>query len=654
MRMNKKILLSMLMVIISTLTSFGKSDDDPIINLETFEIVVLPADTTQGEPNVIRVEKGSELNINWIINPKLGYELDHWVSKKGLTLDSIVDNDTIIVYYKEIPRYTITVISSDTTMGTVGTIHDSDEYLNEEKVYLEHYAKEGYKFCCWYSLIDSTKFDERFWAYRNDTIVGKFIAASDSCPMVYEPKQKLYEIVILSADTTQGEAYSLMSGGPVMEGLPIKKVAKPKSGYVFSHWASVNGLSVETVSGNDTIYAYFKKAETHYITVISEDTTKGIVDGSDEYIVGTNLEFLKFLTTPKRGYEFDHMESVKGHLEVVEDDTIYIYFKELPLYNITIISEDSTKGIVSGSGEYYEGENINFNVDTVQSGLYFEKFISVNKVTRSYLDQNNITQWYVYGNDTLIAHFAQDTTNVYVRLNRVDCINFYGNIIKDRHFWSQKGDTIFVTHKNNGQKEIYIDKATLKLLKADTLLVEVRSNDGYISDSIYTITSDFPETNNNNFEKDMLEINLYKFKDTIDVEEAEGDSFNVYISSSYSPNHAPSFVWEGNGRYAKGDTVFVPNYEFYYQPEDDTYYTLGNSEYYTFVVKNDINITFLQDYPIGVDQVVSEEKTDVDPFVNVYTINGHLVKQHVKESEALDGLNKGLYIVGRKKVFVRR
>lgn len=651
MRMSKKLVLSMLFVYLSTLLSFGKTDDDPIINLETFEIVVLPADTAMGEPNVVHPYKGSDLNIYHIAKPKTGYDVDHWVSKKGLTLDSIADNDTIIVYYKEIPRYTITVISSDTTMGTVGTIHGGDEYLNEEKVYLEHYAKEGYKFCCWYSLIDSTKFDERFWAYRNDTIVGKFIDASDTCP-VYEPKQKLYEIVILSADTTQGEAYSLMSSGPVMEGLSIKKVAKPKSGYVFSHWVSVNGLSVETVSGNDTIYAYFKKAETHYITVISEDTTKGIVDGSDEYIVGTNLEFLKFLTTPKRGYEFDHMESVKGHLEVVEDDTIYIYFKELPLYNITIISEDSTKGIVSGSGEYYEGENINFNVDTVQSGLYFEKFISVNKVTRSYLDQNNMTQWYVHGNDTLIAHFAQDTTKVKVFLNRLNYINFYGNIISDRHYQAQEGDSIFVTNKTNGKTDIYINNATLKLLKADTLLVEVRSNDGYISDSIYTITSVFPETNNNNFEKDMLEINLYKFKDTIDVEEAEGDSFNVYISSSYSPNHAPSFVWEGNGRYAKGDTVFVPNYEFYYQPEDDTYYTLGNSEYYTFVVKNDINITFLQEYPIGVDQVVAEKESD--PFVNVYTINGYLLKQHVKESEAIEGLNRGLYIVGRKKVFVNK
>ncbi len=651
MRMSKKLVLSMLFVYLSTLLSFGKTDDDPIINLETFEIVVLPADTAMGEPNVVHPYKGSDLNIYHIAKPKTGYDIDYWVSKKGLTLDSIADNDTIIVYFKVIPQYSITVISSDTTMGTV-TVYSDDIYFEDEKVSLEHNAKEGYKFCCWYSIIDSTKFDDYFSAYRNDTIVGKFIAASDSCPMVYEPNYKLYDIVVLSADTTQGEAYRQMGTGPVLEGLPIRKEARPNPGYVFSHWYSVNGLSVDTVSGNDTIYAYFKKIETHYITVISEDTTKGIVDGSDEYIVGTNLEFLKFLTTPKRGYEFDHMESVKGHLEVVEDDSIYIYFKELPLYNITIISEDSTKGIVSGSGEYYEGENINFNVDTVQSGLYFEKFISVNKVTRSYLDQNNMTQWYVHGNDTLIAHFAQDTTNVYVRLDRVDCINFYGNIIKDRHFWSQKGDTIFVTHKNNGQKEIYIDKATLKLLKTDTLLVEVRSNDGYISDSIYTITSDFPETNNNNFEKDMLEINLYKFKDTIDVEEAEGDSFNVYISSSYSPNHAPSFVWEGNGRYAKGDTVFVPNYEFYYQPEEDTYYTLGNSEYYTFVVKNDINIVLLQDYPIGVDQVAAEKESD--PFVNVYTINGYLLKQHVKESEAIEGLNRGLYIVGRKKVFVNK
>ncbi len=589
MRMNKKILLSMLMVIISTLTSFGKSDDDPIINLETFEIVVLPADTTQGEPNVIRVEKGSELNINWIINPKLGYELDHWVSKKGLTLDSIADNDTIIVYYKEIPRYTITVISSDTTMGTVGTIHGGDEYLNEEKVYLEHYAKEGYKFCCWYSLIDSTKFDERFWAYRNDTIVGKFIATSDSCPMVYEPNYKLCQIVVLSADTTQGDVICnnpYFKTGDALEILPI-----PNYGFVFDHLYSVNGLPTDTVVGNDTIYAYFK---------------------------------------------------------------------ELPKYNLTFISEDTTKGIVyGGNGLWYEGKIMekDWRFYPHDPALIYA---SKNGYHFSYWETNmgnlkDIWDYYLTADDTITLHFEKDTVPMGyldLRIERIDTLDLYGNLLFwDSYQTSEIKDSATVT--NLTTKETFcsdiVSLSNYVFAYGDTLLVSVKSNDDFKNDSVYTVVYD---DSSRHYIYKVIE--LTRPMQIVKLEEAEGDSFNVYISSSYSPNHAPSFVWEGNGRYAKGDTVFVPNYEFYYQPEDDTYYTLGNSEYYTFVVKNDINITFLQDYPIGVDQVVSEEKTDVDPFVNVYTINGHLLKLHVKESEALEGLRKGLYIVGRKKVFVRR
>ena len=81
MRMNKKLLLSMLLVFLTTLTSFGKTGDDPI-NLDTFEIVVLPADTAMGEPNVVHPYKGSELNIYHIAKPKAGYDVDYWVSKK--------------------------------------------------------------------------------------------------------------------------------------------------------------------------------------------------------------------------------------------------------------------------------------------------------------------------------------------------------------------------------------------------------------------------------------------------------------------------------------------------------------------------------------------------------------------------------------------
>ena len=40
-------------------------------------------------------------------------------------------------------------------------------------------------------------------------------------------------------------------------------------------------------------------------------------------------------------------------------------------------------------------------------------------------------------------------------------------------------------------------------------------------------------------------------------------------------------------------------------------------------------------------------------FVNVYTLDGMLVKRNVKMSEATDNLRKGIYIVGKKKILVK-
>lgn len=586
----------MLMVIISTLTSFGKTDDDPIINLETFEIVVLPADTTQGEPNVVQAYKGSELNIYHIAKPKTGYDVDHWVSKKGLTLDSIADNDTIIVYFKAIPQYTITVISSDTTMGTVGTIHDSDEYLNGEKVYLEHYAKEGYKFCCWYSLIDSTKFDERFWAYRNDTIVGKFIAASDSCPMVYEPNYKLCQIVVLSADTTQGDVICnnpYFKTGDALEILPI-----PNYGFVFDHLYSVNGLPTDTVVGNDTIYAYFK---------------------------------------------------------------------ELPKYNLTFISEDTTKGnVYGGNGLWYEGKIMekDWRFYPHDPALIYA---SKNGYHFSYWETNmgnlkDIWDYYLTADDTIILHFEKDTIPMAfldLRIERTDTLDLYGNILICENYQSSVvKDSATVT--NLTTKETFCsDIASLRNYKfayGDTLLVSVKSNDDFKNDSIYTVVYD-----------DSSRSYIYKVIDLtrpmqiVKLDEAEGDSFNVNISYYHEVDQPDYIQWTENGRYAKGDTVLVSDrflYNIWNGDKSNLYRLYKYIDRYPgcliFVVNNDINIEFYADSPVGVDQVVAEKKTDVDPFVNVYSINGHLVKQHVKESEALDGLNKGLYIVGRKKVFVRR
>ncbi len=51
----------------------------------------------------------------------------------------------------------------------------------------------------------------------------------------------------------------------------------------------------------------------------------------------------------------------------------------------------------------------------------------------------------------------------------------------------------------------------------------------------------------------------------------------------------------------------------------------------------------------GIDSTVAE----ADATVDVYNLNGILVRQNVKMSEALDGLQKGIYIVNGTKKAVK-
>ena len=580
MRMSKKLLLSMLLIFLTTLTSFGKTGDDPI-NLDTFEIVVLPADTSMGEPNVVQAEKGQDLDINWISRPKHGYEVDHWVSKKGLTLYNISDDDTIIVYFKKMQMYTITVISNDTTRGIVT---GSGDYIDGEKVYLEHYAKEGSQFDYWYSIIDSTRFGNRIWAYRNDTIVGKFIDASATPEVGDKPCQ----VVVLSADTTQG---TVGKDSLIQEiGTFLYIDVYPKYGYVFDHWYSVKGLPTNRVSGNDTIIAYFKELPKHNIVFVSNDTLKGYAHGGN---------------------------GLYPEGKIMQTETSF-YLQEQPL--------------LYGSFPGYHFAYWETNMGNLKT----------------------LSDYYVTANDTITLHFENDTIpegylNIYV--NRVDTLSLYGNIaISNRH--NTDSDSIIVTNKSTGKTDTLPialqHKYNMKF--GDTLLLSIKTSDGYVSDSIYTLVYD--DSSSSSLDK---EISLHNPMKIIELEEAEGDSFDVHIVT-YVEGYRYVIEWEGNGRYAKGETIEVKEHGYFYKVDNDIknyyFYKANDNGILSFVVNNNIDLTFWVDAPVGVDQVVAEKEND--PFVNVYTINGYLLKHHVKESEALEGLNRGIYIVGRKKVFVNR
>ncbi|MBQ2398940.1 MAG: hypothetical protein II308_02585, partial [Muribaculaceae bacterium] len=58
-------------------------------------------------------------------------------------------------------------------------------------------------------------------------------------------------------------------------------------------------------------------------------------------------------------------------------------------------------------------------------------------------------------------------------------------------------------------------------------------------------------------------------------------------------------------------------------------------------------------FELGDSSVDGINAEDLDKIVNVVSIDGRIVKQNVKASEAIEGLTPGIYLVGNKKVIVK-
>ena len=65
-----------------------------------------------------------------------------------------------------------------------------------------------------------------------------------------------------------------------------------------------------------------------------------------------------------------------------------------------------------------------------------------------------------------------------------------------------------------------------------------------------------------------------------------------------------------------------------------------------------IDIFTADQLPDGIDSITDENSKDAI-YVNVYSIDGRLVKSKVHSNDALNGLQKGIYIMNGKKYLVR-
>ena len=170
-----------------------------------------------------------------------------------------------------------------------------------------------------------------------------------------------------------------------------------------------------------------------------------------------------------------------------------------------------------------------------------------------------------------------------------------------------------------------------------------------------SVTLNFSESNLNAVEAGvpyLVKVDA-SYDGTINVENvlvsaAEPTTVSVDGGVSMTGNYAAGFV----PQYA----YFISNNAFYYADEAN-YVSLKGFRAYIQLnngVQNANRLMINLDGEVtGIEDVLGEEAAEADKLVNVVSLDGMTVKAGVKKAEALDGLQKGIYIVDGKKYVVK-
>ena len=229
----------------------------------------------------------------------------------------------------------------------------------------------------------------------------------------FSPNQ--YTLSVNSSDNTQGN----VSGAGDFDYLSEPTiVATANYGYYFDHWSDgrTDNPYQLILTQDTTLIAYFVSGRT--ITVMSEDEDKGSVSGGGVY--PPNGSTAEISATANYGYHFDHWNDGNTDnprtISVTGNDTYTAYFAPNQ-YELSIISNNSSQGNVSGSGSYnYLSEqtisaNANYgyhfdhwndgNTDnprtvTVTGDATYTAYFALNQYTIT-VNCNNTSQGYVSG-----------------------------------------------------------------------------------------------------------------------------------------------------------------------------------------------------------------------------------------------------------------
>ena len=157
--------------------------------------------------------------------------------------------------------------------------------------------------------------------------------------------------IVLSTDIEKG---SVSGGGLYEDGEIVRISATPKVGYLFARWSDGNTENPRKITVESELSLTAEFTAVCRLSVLSNDATMGTVKGSGEYAEST-IVILSAL--PNEGFQFarwnDGSTENPRPVTVMEDTELTAEF--LPLHSLSVAADNTTTGIVEGSGEYAEG-----------------------------------------------------------------------------------------------------------------------------------------------------------------------------------------------------------------------------------------------------------------------------------------------------------
>ncbi|MBR4198305.1 MAG: leucine-rich repeat protein [Bacteroidales bacterium] len=170
--------------------------------------------------------------------------------------------------------------------------------------------------------------------------------------------------------------------------------ASANHGFVFSRWSdsvSTNPRTI-TVTKDTNLTAIFDTIS-YNVVAVSDDTTKGVVSGGGSY---NYLRTATLTATANHGFAFsrwnDSVSTNPRTITVTKDTNLTAIFDTIS-YNVVAVSDDTTKGVVSGGGSYNYLRTATLTA-TANHGFAFSRWsdsVSTNPRTITVTQDTNLT-----------------------------------------------------------------------------------------------------------------------------------------------------------------------------------------------------------------------------------------------------------------------